>query len=222
MADYAKKYMRIIGSYGPMPAFRVRDNLGSRWLGRCLYRVATSPSGGRRGTSTVEVQKSVSGDPETLERVIAHEMCHHAEFCAIMDGTRTVLDAKIGGGHGSFFRGCAALVNAATRPGYVTEKSDQEYRQAPNQKRYFVLVQPLGIGVGRFGWSWAVRLSPQSRQEVIHRIRDKEARLYSCTDDRWTSGVKIGRYEGISYPREGDAKIGMLAELYANGRQVVP
>lgn len=198
-----EKYARLLGANGEVD-LKVRDNLGSRWLGRTTW----SP---RRPTVTViELQRRVLGDPRTLERVLAHEMVHHWELTHLSDSDRALLQVGFRPAeHGPTFRRGAAIVNAAMGDGFVTEKSDEEYVQAPSGRRFWVLIEP--IHGGRLGWQWSARLSPQARAWADAQAVG-DARLVETDDERWTRGVRMKRYAGWSLPKGEDVEA--LRRLY--------
>lgn len=195
-----RKYMRLLGTPGPVPRVIVRANLGSRWLGRWSWRQGTDP--------IIEVQRSILGDARTIERVLAHEACHHHQFAILTpDQIRNLRVLRslgvLPGGHGHDFLALAERVNAAAGAGFVTVKSDQEYIQAPLGREFLVLVAPLTTTGGRLGWQWAARLGPKAKQyaEWVVGGGYPGAKLVTSSDERWTRGPKIGRGVGWSVPR---------------------
>lgn len=203
--SYVIKYMGILRVRGERPVVKIRNNLGSQWLGRDTW----SPS--RPHTTLLEVQASIVGDERSLERVIAHEMIHHRDALAISANEIALL--KIGikpESHGATFREGAARINAIMGPDFVTTVSDKEYKHAPSGKEFFVLITPFSRD--RLGWNWAARIGPKAQDWVDRKIGEG-SRLVRTTDPRWTYGAKIVRYGGYSLPTRDD-DVALLRELY--------
>jgi hypothetical protein len=204
---YVTKYLAILGVHGEPPVVRLRDNLGARWLGRSTW----SPS--RPDTTLLELQRSILGDDRTLERVVAHEVIHHRDALAMSEGEVALLRLGIKPeSHDATFREGAARINAIMGTDFVTEASDQEYKQTRPRKEFVVLVTPLPDG--RLGWTWAVRLGPKAT-DWANKLVERGSRLVRTTDERWTRGLKIERHGGYSVPRD-DHEAALLRELYAS------
>ena len=211
MDAFVAKYMRILRIDGDLPIVRIRDNLGSRWLGSDAW----SPRFPR--TTTMEIQRRVLADPLTLERIVAHEMVHHRDALAMSE--RDIVLLKSGfrpDGHGSSFLQGAAMVNAVMGANFVTVMSDSDYSIAKNTKEFYVLIEPYD-GT-RFGYAWAARLSPEAVAVVAEKSA-KGAKLVKTTDERWTSGkARIKRFGGMSIPKVGSDQERDLRLLYESVR----
>jgi hypothetical protein len=202
---YVTKYTGILGITGDLPVVKIRDNLGSKWLGRVTW----VPS--RPHTTVLELQRAILGDEPTLERVIAHEMIHHRDALAISDNEVVLLRFGINPeSHGASFREGASRINAVMGPDFVTERSDKEYKKSASRKEFVVLITP--IHKGKLGWSWAARLGPKATDWVAERVAGG-SRLVSTSDERWARGAKIVRYGGYSMPRDPE-EAAMLKELF--------
>src|SRR5271157_2719023 len=146
------KYMSVLGIAGERPEIEIRDNLGTKWIGRCVFHAS------RPGTTLIQIQARVLGHARTLERVVAHEMIHHAEALQLTPGQISMIRLGIRVmSHERFFREGAAIVNRLMGDNFVTEKSDSDDVLVPNAKEYYILIAPLGSWGGRLGWAWAVR-----------------------------------------------------------------
>jgi len=201
-------YMAILEIVGEPPVVKLRDQIGAAWLGRSTW----SPR--RPETTLLELQRSILGDPRTLDRVVAHEMIHHRDALAISADQVALLRAGIRPvSHGASFREGAARINAIKGPDFVTEASDQSYARAALSRPILVLITPLPNG--RLGWTWAARLGPKSAAWVDELV-GRGSRLVETTDDRWTRGQKIERYAGHSIPKD-DQDRALLQELYDRG-----
>jgi len=178
--DLVDKYMRVLSIDGAKPIVEVKTRIGANWLGRDRW------SSRRPHTTTMELQRSIVGDPMTLERVVAHEMVHHRDMLALTP--EEIELTKLGikpPAHGPSFRQGAAIINALMGPEFVTELSDQEYVQAPPERDLYLLIVPLR-GDGRLGFAWAARLSSEAVSVVAERVLEG-GKLVRTRDRRWTN-----------------------------------
>lgn len=200
-----EKYMRILNIKGAKPAVRLRDNLGSRWLGRDIWR------GSEPTTTVMELQRSLLADDRELERVIAHEMVHHRDFLALSGSEIAMLRLGIRTpGHGdSFLRG-AAIINAEMGNDFVTVKSD--YAPISTGKKFYMLIAP--IPGDRLGYAWGQRPSQRGMMWIQNKVA-AGAKLIETTDISWTNGVRIGDKGLLSVPTKPD-RAAALRDLYDN------
>lgn len=179
--EYAKKYARILG-VSVLPEVRIQDNVGSKWLGRTLF-YASHPE-----TTLMQLQRSILNDDETLERVIAHEMVHHAEFLELDAHAVSMLKFGIKPpSHGKRFHELAAKINASTRNDFVTEVSDSSY--VTKVKSYYVLIRTLHDG----RLAYAIAVSPSRKMKKAIELVLYQGGKYVKTDDpAFTQGPRIG------------------------------
>lgn len=200
--SFVEKYLAMLGEQDlPRPQIEFRSNIVAEWLGQDVWSL-------RKPTTTLRLQKSILGDPRTLERVIAHEMIHHVDFLRMSEpeiemlvemrklGRKTYRDA-----HGESFLAKAAQINVAMGDGFVTKVSDAEYVTARNVKPFFLLIVPLSTTNDKLGWAWAARLSGDGQTRVAKQLA-LGARLVQSTNDLWLYGAKIKKYGGVSVPRK--------------------
>jgi len=210
LIDLVEKYGRFFGlGDHELPDLEIKDNLGSKWLARVEWSPRTP------NTSLLQIQKVALKDERTLERIVAHEMIHVHNFMRMTDAERAYLKLRrssLSDDHGTKFRELAERVNAEMGADFVTERSDQDYELAENERPFFVLIQKLGSG--KLGWTWAAKLSPQMEKEIEKRKLEDSAILVESTDRRFTKGAKIKKYGGCSVPRSGSDDEGALLELY--------
>lgn len=204
------KYMAILG-LTVRPRIEIHQNVGSRWLGRCIW-TTRDPS-----TSTIELQRSILGDERTLERIIAHEMVHHRDFMNLSEQDLALLKVGIKpDGHGESFMQGAAIINEAMGPDFVTKTSDQSYVQA-NTKPFFVLIGYYAKD--RLGYKWAARLNDEAKWVIDEEVA-KGARLITTTDETWTHGrAKINRMLGWNIPSSPERRDALQALYDAAGPQ---
>jgi hypothetical protein len=185
-----------------MPKFKIANNLSSKDLGTCIYS-PKDPS-----TTTIRLQKRILGDEVTLERILAHELIHHADFIT-NPTSRSKLLNQIDGGHGKFFKQYAAKINSVKGADFVTEKSDGSYIEEDNQTEFFILISPLN---NNLGWSYTVRPSTKQREYIKRQLAEK-SRLIKVKDRRFLTGPQIGLGKGRAIPRDPKFKE-LLERLY--------
>jgi hypothetical protein len=206
------KHMGILGIRGmATPIIQLRDNVGSQWLGRTVYAPHKLPD-----TTTIQIQKNILSFPSTLERVVAHEIVHHRDFLKLTPNEKQLIKLGIKpSGHGPNFREGAAKINAVMGPDYVTVKSDQTYEIQQNTSReFYVFIRPA-YG-DNLGWSWASRISDDMKALIS---KNSAGRLVKSSDPRWTVGVKLKRFGGMSLPK-GESEI-LLRQIYESAPQTI-
>jgi len=207
----------------PMPRIKIANNVASRWLGRCGY----TPSVDKFNT-TMEIQKRITNDEKTLDRILAHELIHHLNFIEKYahpehgeDNWKKYSQMKRIGfsddPHGKQFKEWADKINMVMGKDYVTEKSDETYA-VEIDKDFFVLLYP--ISKEKIGWAWTVRPSDEQKNVIKQKIMEG-AKLFTARDSKFTSGAKIKKYGGFSVPTKTEFKE-QLKEMYTSGKQAQP
>lgn len=198
LAPLVRKYMDMLG-VGLVPTVKISDRIGAKALGTTLWRIlADQPS-------TITIQKSVLGDPATLERVLAHEMAHHAVNCdrdrelqKIVSGSapadsrarvRDYVRQFQGLGHGKDWQAYAEVVNAKMGSGFVTPTSDASY-VTTGTKPYYVLIGLLPNG--KYGYQKGVGMRPKTQEAVRYAAAKYSAKLVLVKDRQWEQGPRIG------------------------------
>jgi len=193
-----RKYMDMLG-LDIAPHVKVRNNLGSKNLGTTAWVPGET-------TSTISIQRSVLSDSATLERVVAHEMAHHATFLENAEELRQIVREKgqlarphvnaylmmlrREGGHGDRWQKFVDVINRRMGKDFVTERSDETYAKETETKPYYVLV--MEISKGRYGFQIGVNLSSSMKQYVDRVARDYGAKIFKVTDPLWQYGPRIG------------------------------
>jgi hypothetical protein len=190
------------------PSVSMKDNLGSKWLGRTIW----SPRTPR--TTHMQLQKSILDDQKTLERVIAHEIVHHVEFLSMSENNLARI--RLGfrpTAHGQRFFELAKIVNDLVEdPEFITETSDQSYVQKET-KEYWLLIVKVP---DRYGYAISIKMSENMKKKANQILDRYEARILRTSDPRWSSGARIG--SGFKAPvlKEDQEKLAQLFEGAAN------
>jgi len=224
-----KKYLdKFFKEYNlPVPRIKIVNRMTAGWLGRDVYAPRID-----KANTTLEIQKSITNDEKTLDRVICHELIHHWDFLSKFahpeqgkeNWDKHVTHKRLGfksDGHGKEFQEWAAKINAVMGKDYVTEKSDTSY-VVEITKDYFLLIMPINKSAqGQHGWAWALKPSTDQKAIIQQKIREDGGRLFMSRDERWLSGAKIKKYGGMSVPTKEDGKKA-LKELYDSGKDIKP
>ena len=203
----------------PTPNFKIVDQLSQRWLGRTAYSSTKDPD-----NCLIEIQKRVLNDQKTLERVLVHELIHHADFLLNyrphagkpMDPfTRKLLKRD---SHGKFFREESARINQALGKDFVTEKSDQDY-VIESDREFYLLVQPHGSG---YGYNYFLRPSAEDKKGIQLVIEHRQGKLFKVNDVAFLSKNRPKFSPGAFFvPRSTQQALrDKLKELYEGGKQV--
>jgi len=230
MADIqriAQELMPVLKPGLPVPEFKIVNSPRSRWLGQCIwtYGLRGGQLFGNENT-TIEIQKAVMVNEESLRRIIAHELCHHETYLAISRPElyekgyqRFEFFNKRQDGHGKDFIEVASRFNAKYGEKFVSRTSDEKVITDVEVKPYYILImKENGVsGRQRIGYEQSAHMTAKQRAYILEK--DVENYRLTRTDDpRFIKGAVIGPYNGWSYFRESDIdrdnKLAKLAELF--------
>jgi hypothetical protein len=207
-----EKYAKLLGIEGKIPKVLIRNNLGAEWLGRHLYKPLTPQD------AVMEIQQSITGDDKTLERVVAHEMIHHAQAWALTDADKAAIRMGIRPqGHGKDFMEYAEKINKVMGAGFVTVTSDKEYVTAPSTKAFYVLILPID---GKLAWAWGAKISSKAKPWIEKKVANYKAKLVQTTEAEWTeTTAKIKEFASFAIPSVAEKKE-RLEKLYKDAPAV--
>jgi 2'-5' RNA ligase/GNAT superfamily N-acetyltransferase/predicted GIY-YIG superfamily endonuclease len=170
----------------PKPKIKIINHTVPVSLGNCLW-TSKDPD-----TSIIEIEKAVCGHQETLDRIVAHELCHHAEYINEIRKIPTdqiKIMNRLHGDHGKWWKAEADKVNNIYGQSYVTVKSDQSMVQEQD-KEFYVLLKSSPYGII---WCYAVRPSLKQKLYINHQI---------------PQGAKLVKTKDISLARNPGGTIG--------------
>lgn len=201
----------------PPPVFRIVDQLSSRWLGRCTF----DPK--KPITTLIEVQKRVLGDPKSLERILAHELVHHADF--MLHSAPLVHDARAyrqqrnsNKDHAGWFAEQMQRINGLRGKNFITPTSDEDM-VVNNEKPFYVLIRE-GQRKDQLGWIWFQRPSAEDKIQIEAILNLYKGKLFQTTDRSFLTKKKMPISTGSFYvPTDKMAE--KLRELYDTGKTVV-
>jgi hypothetical protein len=211
----------------PPPGLKFVDHYAAKWLGRCSWFAFVSAiRNGNRGRTVIELQKSILSDEKTMERVVAHEMCHHAEYLhdkfrrgQQLLGTYGNLSSRLlfGDSHGKEFWKYADHINSVVGSGFITQKSDEAYVQDRTKKEYLLLIYPYGSG---FRWTYTLRLTPKNEVRLKYFAQMKDGRFVISDDLSLTNGISTFKLSGnIPVGQSKPEQVEYLKELYDKGKK---
>lgn len=208
----------------PMPRIKIVNQLGSHWLGRCIYKPSIDKS-----NTTIEVQKRVLNDDKSLGRILAHELIHHFIFMVTYGhpehGTKAWeeyvklkrLGFKKKDGHGTEFQEWANKINSVMGKDYVTKESDLSY-VTELDKEFYLIITPTAQS-DRYAYAWAMKPSRDQQAAIQRHIVDRKGRLFMSKDERFTYGYKVGK--GLGNPLDKDMQE-ELKTIYNSGKAITP
>jgi len=203
LSGLVRKYMGML-KIDAAPTVKVRNTLGARMRGTTAWVPG-------HATSTIYVQKNVMGDPATLERIIAHEMAHHAVNMDNLREMHEILqehgkanagpyvkeyidklrqDTGPDSGHGEPWQHYVKIINQHMGSGFVTQTADDTYVEDAESKPYYLLIAK--IPNGKYGYQIGVNLSPKMKRVIDTAVQRYEGKLVKTTDPKWQHGPRIG------------------------------
>jgi hypothetical protein len=222
LAAIATELLAVVVADLPVPTVRVVDHLGDAWLGLCEYRPGAD-------NTTLYVQKRILGDVATVQRVVAHEICHHVEFLTAWRAAQARGETKqtyalvqrmqnrVHGGHGAGFRALAAVFNAKYGAGYVSQHSDEAFKEQAATRDLLVLIWHRN---DKFLCAMAQRPGPKQRAYLARRATAYDAAQYKLVRTRDVQFVQVDKI-GEGYSMATDATmVAALRTLWASAPAV--
>lgn len=233
--EYIVKYLTMLNDFLskenvslPPPELKFMDNYASVWLGRCSwYAFVSAIRNGDRGRTVIQLQKSILHDAKTLERVVAHEMCHHAEFLhdkfkrgqELLSSYGNLSSSLLfGESHGKEFWKYADHINSIEGSGFITQKSDEAYVQQRRKREYLLLLWPHGSG---FRWTYALKLTTQNKFRMKYLAQLKDGRFTITDDLSLTQNLPTFKSStrNIAVGQSTPEQVEYLKGLYDNGKK---
>ena len=229
----------VLGVQLPEPELKIVNQPRANWLGRDTWKVGYERGLGNwswGSNTTIDLQRSILNDENTLRRIIAHELCHHAE--ALTTRTEKIQEEKAKGtgewgyknyvrwmqtdDHGAEWKKWAAKFNAKYGADFVTKTSDETYAvEELELKPYHILLKRDYDG--KLAYEVSSRISPKMKRQLDRMAQDKEGTEYRLTmtnDRRFFEGHLIGSFYWV-HPKDENVQA-TLEELWAKGQKVLP
>lgn len=227
----------VLGVQLPEPELKITNAPRANWLGQDNWQVRIE--NGKWSwdeTTTITLQKSILNDENTLRRILAHELCHHAEALTTSLAKAKEEAAKGTGqwgfkefgrwlrytDHGPEWKKYAQKFNAKYGAGFVTKTSDETYAVAePELRPYHILLKRDYDG--KLAYEVAARITKKMQIRLDRMAKDKdgtEYRLTKTNDQRFYEGHLIGSFYWM-HPKDENVQA-TLEELWEKGQKVLP
>lgn len=221
----AKEFLPKLPGKLPMPRFEIKSDFHSPWLGRCDWTPGEP-------NTTIEIQKSIFADSDTLRRTVAHELCHHCDYLTNKlsefekDPKSFDLHERYHDGHGPSFHKIAAVLNSVFGRSFVVDKGDMAMNVDHVPEYLVLLMRDKGHRI-----YWSVSHHPTEEQKkhisdvMSQKFDHREYKLTRSTDPLLAKGSPIG--DSFSTPKPGKDPINhtlvdRLVELWKHGASVPP
>jgi hypothetical protein len=187
-----KKFLREFWPGLPTPQLKIVHHARPVNLGRCLWE-SRSPD-----NSVIEIQKSICTNENLLDKIMAHELCHHSAMIqnaaplikSGISAQEIKLEFRLNGGHGKWWLDEVAKVNAKYGQNFVTKYSDMT--EGEQTKEFYVLLY-MDQNAKSLRWQYAVR--PSKKQLLIIEL--------------WLAkGAKLVKSKDLSLAPRNDGTIG--------------
>jgi hypothetical protein len=167
----AKRYINMLpnsnqGEELPMPKFILVNQPLMDWNGLCIFQ---------NGENTIKLQKRISQDPQTISRIIAHEVCHAWAFWKAF--VLQEIPPEAAEDHGGAWVEAAKIVNQHEGQDFVTEVSDTTYVTV-SERMFYVFVEQTKQGLY---WSWFAGPSDAVNRVLHYKITHCAMHGGACT-----------------------------------------
>lgn len=187
-----RKFLNMLpgGNEMPLPRLQVVDQLTANWNGIAIWEPQHPIPG------LIQIQKRGTEDKKTLERLVAHEVCHYWSHYKIF-----VLREEGRKGHvpgGLWDKAAKIINNKMNEEDFITETSDASY-VTKNDKTFYVLVTKGAED--RLGWVWFSRISPAMKKELDWLMADRPVAIVRTDREAFIfSGAKLPRIGMVDDP----------------------
>src|SRR5271166_728756 len=229
--------MPVLGGQLPEPELKIFNQQRARRMGVCFWNVGVENSRLYYDDNTrIEVQKVLLNDERSLRRILAHELCHHADNLingkALIEkyqgtgrrGYDLVMRWMKSDAHGTGWKSYAQKFNAKYGADFVTATSDESYATEPqNVKPYYMALWRQQSG--KIYYAVASRLGSKALWHLRHKLEDQTERLLMTTDPRFVrGGATIGQGWTVLDKSEVQlqAALGELWEIAGNQQVDLP
>jgi hypothetical protein len=208
----ARKYLNMLprGTEIPSPMMQTVDTPSMGWAGLAEWHHNKQVRG------LIKVQKTALKDQDTLERVIAHEVCHYWEFYTTFEfGEGDPND--LGHSAKSLWAKAAKIINGKMGdPNFVTELSDTSY-VFRNSKEFYILVAQ---GMSELGWDWCSKVTPAMTEAIQTLMNNGPVAILKTDRDSFLSSK--AKLPNIGVPKGDKAMNQLLQEAFRYAKKWSP
>lgn len=201
----AKKYLSMLpeGASMELPLILVENTPKSDWNGIAIW----NPDQPIKGT--IKIQERCMNDERTVDRLIAHEVCHYWQHVKAYEEGES---AKFRMGHGkaSYWWQAAQIINQAEGDDeFITEKSDASY-VSQHSKQFYVMV--MKSKRGELGWVWFSKVTENLRKQIEHILSTMPVAIVKTDRDAFLgSDAKL---PSVAIAGDDEAMEALLAATY--------
>jgi GNAT superfamily N-acetyltransferase/uncharacterized ParB-like nuclease family protein/2'-5' RNA ligase len=216
------------------PEVKIVNRPSAGWLGCDVWKFGQQQNGDPHGAlnTTIELQKSIMSDENTVRRVLAHELAHHEDNLVNKWKELEEKGYKLfkirqqydfTKGHGPSWLAIAARFNAKYGEGFVTPHSDESYVVDESViKPFFVLMHRYVNG--KLMWAHASRLSPKMEKRITEIVEHKNPgsyryKLFKTNDRFYLKSPTIG-LSGSAYP-QNEEQTAKVEKLWEEGEDII-
>ena len=190
LQSIAQKYMNMLpmnetGDFMDMPKFVMVNMLTAQWNGIAIWD-------GKE--CVVKIQKRVMRDEQSLNRIVAHEICHAWAYWMVASGAKKAPWHRGHGPTGGWHEAAQRINREVGDNAFVTEYSDETYVEQ-NEKKFWVYAERMTSG--DIMWAWFSRVTEQFIRGLQRRVWAAEGRnlpstVFTTSDSRFLlAGAKI-------------------------------
>lgn len=223
--------MPVLGHDLPRPEIRIINQARNVALGENVWRYSTESDWCDENT-TINLQKSILGHEESLKRVLAHELCHHAQnlvhnvprFKKLGPKSFVQYQRVVGRrqGHGQEWLEFVNKFNAKYGANFVTEKSDQQTVIEQTKPFFLLLINKNGRVMYQSAYKLGKNAIPFLRDLVLYDSRAKpemQFRMMMSKERAFSRGASIGG-DGWSVFQTGTAPDLLLQQAWHEAKPV--
>lgn len=180
LQNIARKYLNMLpgGDEMDLPRIVIVNQISQNWDATAMWDPKLPVPG------SILLQKRIMRDTETVERLMAHEICHywaHTRLYVNKEGNRAT---HLGHGSGSFWYEAAQIINGKKGDSeFITEFSDASY-VSKNTKFFYVMVLK---GRSELGWVWFSRLTKNISTQIQNLMLSRPVAIIKTDRDVFLS-----------------------------------
>jgi hypothetical protein len=155
----------------PMPKIAIVNALTTKWNGITVW------DGKGLDTVVIKLQKRITKDEPSLNRTIAHEVCHAWAFWMVGINEERSPWHRGHSATGGWYRAAQIVNQHEGNPEFVTEFSDEAI-VVNNDREFYVFIKKTSRGVF---WAWFSRVTDNLARQLRYQITDGEVNNYPMT-----------------------------------------
>lgn len=212
LSELARTFLIALprGTEIPVPRVEIEDHLTSKNLG--VTQATVDRSSGDLLDIKIVIQKRVLAHKQTLDRVMAHEICHVWEYWKTLVW-KEHNKSLMGHSKASLWYKGMTILNQKFGKDFITEKADSSYREGTTRP-YYVIVRNIGTTESpNYAWCWFSRITPNLREWMDGYLHLTKCAFLVLTDPAFLT--PNGKPPYMAIPKD-PARKAKLEEWYKN------